>query len=91
LSIPRYTPLRLIDDNKGVLGVNIGHLWHKPLLVRGWAEHLLSWYEEVKLHPYVDRAFPLAQASAAHQYLHDRQAKGKVLLEPESDPERAWR
>jgi NADPH:quinone reductase-like Zn-dependent oxidoreductase len=82
LSMPRYTPLRLVNENKGVLGVNIGHLWHKPLLVRGWCEQVLTWYGEGKLHPHVDRAFPFAQAPAAHQYLHDRKAIGKVLLEP---------
>jgi NADPH:quinone reductase-like Zn-dependent oxidoreductase len=82
LSMPRYTPLRLINENKGVLGVNVGHLWHKSLLVRGWCEQLLAWYEEGNLHPHVDRAFPFAQAPAAHQYLHDRKAIGKVLLEP---------
>jgi NADPH:quinone reductase-like Zn-dependent oxidoreductase len=82
LSMPRYTPLRLINANKGVLGVNVGHLWHKSLMVRGWCEQLLAWYGEGKLDPHVDRAFPFAQAPAAHQYLHDRKAIGKVLLVP---------
>ncbi|HLZ60453.1 MAG TPA: medium chain dehydrogenase/reductase family protein [Ktedonosporobacter sp.] len=82
LTMPRFTPLRLMDDNRGVLGVNIGHLWHKPHLVRGWAEQILAWYEEGKIAPHIDRAFPFDQAPAAHQYLHDRKAIGKVLLEP---------
>jgi synaptic vesicle membrane protein VAT-1 len=82
LSMPRYTPLSLMNENKGVLGVNVGHLWHKPLLVRSWGEHVLAWYAEGKLHPHIDCAFPFAQASVAHQYLHDRKAIGKVLLEP---------
>jgi NADPH:quinone reductase-like Zn-dependent oxidoreductase len=82
LTLPRFTPLRLMDDNKGVLGVNVGHLWHKPHLVRGWAEQILAWYGEGKVVPQIDRAFPFAQAPAAHQYLHDRKAIGKVLLEP---------
>jgi NADPH:quinone reductase-like Zn-dependent oxidoreductase len=82
LAVPRFTPLRLIDENKGVLGVNVGHLWHKPHLVRGWVEQLLAWYDEGKIAPHIDRAFPFAQAPAAHQYLHDRKAIGKVLLEP---------
>jgi NADPH:quinone reductase-like Zn-dependent oxidoreductase len=82
LTMPRFTPLRLMDDNKGVLGVNVGHLWHKPHLVRGWADQILTWYGEGKLTPQIDRTFSFAQAAAAHQYLHDRQAIGKVLLVP---------
>ena len=82
LTLPRFTPLRLMDENKGVLGVNVGHLWHKPHLVRGWAEQILAWYGEGKVAPQIDRAFPFAQAPDAHQYLHDRKTIGKILLEP---------
>jgi len=82
LTMPRFTPLRLMDDNRGVLGVNVGHLWHKPHVVRGWVEQILAWYAEDKIAPQIDRAFSFAQAPAAHQYLHDRKAIGKVLLEP---------
>jgi NADPH:quinone reductase-like Zn-dependent oxidoreductase len=82
LTMPRFTPLRLMDDNKGILGVNVGHLWHKPQLVRNWAEQVLSWYGEGKLNPQIDRTFDFVQAAAAHQYLHDRKAIGKVLLVP---------
>lgn len=82
LTMPRFTPLRLMDDNRGTLGVNVGHLWHKPELIRGWVEQLLTWYGEGKIVPQIDRAFPFVQAPAAHQYLHDRKAIGKVLLEP---------
>lgn len=52
LTMPRFTPLRLMDNNKGVLGVNVGHLWHKPHLVRSWVEQILTWYEEGKLAPH---------------------------------------
>jgi NADPH:quinone reductase-like Zn-dependent oxidoreductase len=82
LTMPRLTPLRLMDDNRGIMGVNVGHLWHKPEMIRGWVEQLLSWYAEGKFAPHIDRAFPFEQAAAAHQYLHDRKAIGKVLLEP---------
>ena len=82
LTMPRLTPLRLMDDNRGILGVNAGHLWHKSDKIRGWVEQLLSWYAEGKIAPHIDRAFPFEQAAAAHQYLHDRKAIGKVLLEP---------
>ncbi len=82
LSLPRFTPLALMDANKGVLGVNIGHLWDKPQLVRGWGEQLLDWYNEGRIDPHVGRTFPFAEAPAAHRYLHSRSSIGKVLLVP---------
>jgi NADPH:quinone reductase-like Zn-dependent oxidoreductase len=39
-------------------------------------------YEEGKLHPFVDKTFSFNDAAAAHQYLHDRKARGKLLLVP---------
>jgi len=82
LTMPRFAPLRLMDENKGILGVNVGHLWHKPQLVRKWAEQVLAWYTEGRLAPHIDRTFTFAEAAAAHQYVHDRKAIGKVLLVP---------
>lgn len=34
-----------------------------------------------KLHPVVDKVFPLAEAAAAHRYLEEREQFGKVVLE----------
>ena len=39
-------------------------------------------YEKRELAPRVDRTFPFTEAAAAHQYIHDRKSKGKVLLVP---------
>jgi NADPH:quinone reductase-like Zn-dependent oxidoreductase len=82
LSLPRFTPLALMDANKGILGVNIGHLWDRPQLVRGWGEQLLTWFDEGRIDPRVDRTFPFAEAPDAHRYLHSRASVGKVLLVP---------
>ena len=38
--------------------------------------------EAGQIKPFVDRSFPFAEAPAAHHYLHDRKARGKVLLVP---------
>ncbi len=81
-SMPRFAPLRLMNDSKGVLGIHIGHFRGQERKVRAWTEQLLAWYNEGKLHPHVDRAFPFSEAPEAHQYLHDRKATGKVVLVP---------
>jgi NADPH:quinone reductase-like Zn-dependent oxidoreductase len=31
--------------------------------------------------PVIDRSFPLAEAAAAHEFLHDHKNIGKVLLD----------
>jgi NADPH2:quinone reductase len=46
------------------------------------AQDILGWIAAGELRVRVDKTFPLAQASAAHQYLEDRKTQGKVLLLP---------
>ncbi|MEZ4701994.1 MAG: zinc-binding dehydrogenase [Rhodothermales bacterium] len=83
-SVPwlKFLPFPLIDTNKGVLGLNAGHLWGYPEEVRRWIDRLLELYTEGHLKPEVDRTFPLAEAGAAHAYLEERRNRGKVLLIP---------
>lgn len=45
-------------------------------------DELFRWIEASDLHVRIDRTWPLAQASEAHQYMADRKTKGKVLLIP---------
>jgi len=82
LSIKKYNPMNLMNDNKTVSGVNMGHLFDRLDLLRPQFEALIAMYEQGKIKPHIDRSFPFAEAAAAHQYLHDRKAKGKVLLTP---------
>ncbi len=79
---PRYTPLKLMNDNKAVIGVNLGHLWDQAEPMRGWMEQILSWYDELAFRPHIDRKFSFAEAAAAHHYIQDRKNIGKVLLIP---------
>jgi NADPH:quinone reductase-like Zn-dependent oxidoreductase len=82
LRIKKFSPWRMMDDNKSVSGVNMGHLFGRLDILRPQFEALVHLYEEGHIHPRVDRTFPFAEAPAAHHYLHDRKAKGKVLLVP---------
>jgi NADPH:quinone reductase-like Zn-dependent oxidoreductase len=75
-------PLSLRSANKGVLGVNLGHMWHQQELLIGWLGQILSWHGEGKVRPHVDRAFSFADAPAAHAYLEDRKNVGKLVLVP---------
>lgn len=82
LGIRKYNPLKLMDDNKTVTGVNMGHLFHRLDLLRPQFIALLELYEAGKIAPRVDKAFKFDDAPAAHHYLHDRKAIGKVVLVP---------
>jgi NADPH2:quinone reductase len=44
------------------------------------AQDILGWIAAGELRVRIDKTFPLAEASAAHQYLEDRKTQGKVLL-----------
>lgn len=80
LSVHRYSPYRLMDENKTVSGVNMGHLWDQQVIVDEMDE-LLKLSAEGHLHPKVDRVFPLAQAAEAHRYMQEGKNVGKVLFD----------
>jgi NADPH:quinone reductase-like Zn-dependent oxidoreductase len=82
LQIKRLNPRKLMDDNKTVSGTNMGHLFDRADLLRPQFESLLSMYAAGQIKPYFDRAFRFDDAPAAHHFLHDRKAIGKVLLVP---------
>ena len=82
LQTKKFAPLDLMSDNKTVSGVNMGHLFPRLDLLRPQFDALVSLYEQGHIKPHVDRTFRFDEAPAAHQYIHDRKAKGKVLLVP---------
>jgi len=82
LLAPRFSPLALMDDNRGVAGVNLGHLWGEAALLRGELEALLDLYRRGAIRPRIDSTFPFERAADAHRRLQDRLNVGKVLLVP---------
>lgn len=78
----QFNPPALIDNNKGVFGVNLGHLWDQIPRIRGWADSLLELWDAGVVRPHVDKVFPFSEAADAHHYVQDRKNIGKVLLRP---------
>ena len=76
----QFSPLSLMNANKAVIGINVGHLWDQPELVRSWMEQILDWTAKGLIKPHVGQKFPLAEASKAHHCLQDRKNIGKVVL-----------
>jgi NADPH:quinone reductase-like Zn-dependent oxidoreductase len=79
----RLHPLRLMNDNRAVAGVNLARMWDEIERLGGWMRELLAGVAAGELAPRVDRVFPLAAADDAQRYLHERRNVGKVLLLPE--------
>ena len=77
-----FNPLRLMNDNRGVFGVNVGHLWDQHELIRNWMTQILAWQAQGKIRPVVDRSFALAEAAATHRHIEGRGNIGKVVLVP---------
>jgi synaptic vesicle membrane protein VAT-1 len=80
LCMPWFHPLRLLNDNRAVIGINLGRLWNQAALMRQGLETLLQLYQQGQLSPVIAETYPLAQAAAAHRYLQERRNIGKVLL-----------
>jgi NADPH:quinone reductase-like Zn-dependent oxidoreductase len=77
---PRFAPLALMNANRAVAGVNLGHLWSTASILGPQLEALLQYASAGRISPRVDRAFPLAEGAAAHRYIHERRNIGKVVL-----------
>lgn len=79
---PKFHPLRMINQNRGVFGLNLGHMWHEPEKVAVWMRDILRGVDEGWINPHVDQAFSFEEAGKAHRYLEERKNIGKVVLVP---------
>jgi synaptic vesicle membrane protein VAT-1 len=82
MSMPKFGAIPLMNDNRGVIGVNLGHLWDHAAKLRGMLEQIRALAADGTFDPIVDVTFPFAKAAEAHAYLQGRKNFGKVLLTP---------
>jgi NADPH:quinone reductase-like Zn-dependent oxidoreductase len=80
LGTPFFHPLALMNTNKSVFGVNLGHMWRETDMIAGWMEILLKGLADGWVRPHVDKSFPLAQAGEAQTHMEERKNIGKVVL-----------
>ncbi len=75
-----FHPFQLIEDNRGIAGVQVLLLWDDvPGLERGM-QALFAWWEQGIVKPHIDRIVPLENAAEAHRALESRARRGKLLL-----------
>jgi NADPH:quinone reductase-like Zn-dependent oxidoreductase len=81
--MPSFKPLPLMSQNRGVMGVNLGHLWHRGEELAAMLAEIAGLFAEGTFQPMVDRSFTFDEAPAAHRYIQERRNFGKVVLTPE--------
>ena len=77
---PRFDPLSLMHRNRGVFGLNLGHLWGERRHLTPLIDLLLTELRAARIVPVVARTFPLERAADAHRFIQSRQNIGKVVL-----------
>ena len=82
IQTPWFHALPLLNKNRGVFGLNLGHMWHEPEKVAVWMRDILRGVEEGWVQPHVDQVFSFADVGKAHRYLEERKNIGKVVLVP---------
>lgn len=82
VSMPRFNPISLMNSNKGVFGLNLGHMWGEPKKVAGWTAEVLRGVQQGWIRPHVDRSFTFDEVQDAHRYIEARKNIGKVVLVP---------
>lgn len=80
LRVPRFAPLSLMNRNRGVFGLNLGHLWHEHAQLAEAMRAILRDVAGGHLQPIVARTFPLEHAADAHRFMQSRSNIGKVVL-----------
>ena len=75
-----FDPLSLINRNRGVFGLNVGHLWDERRQLQPLMDYLMTELSAGRLEPIVARTFPLERAGDAHRFIQSRANIGKVVL-----------
>lgn len=82
MQTPRFNPLGLMGRNRGVFGLNLGHLWNESDKVVDWMSEILRGINEDWIRPHVDSTFTFDEIAEAHRYIEARKNIGKVVLTP---------
>lgn len=77
---PRFDPLSMINRNRGVFGLHVGHLWEERAQLAPLMDMILAELRAERLRPIVAKTFPLDRVADAHRFIQSRSNIGKVVL-----------
>ena len=80
-TMPWWKSLQMMNENKGVFGLNMLKWWDDEGLDRV-LEPLAAGLEAGDYEPVVAEAFPFERAADAHRFIAERRNVGKVVLTP---------
>ncbi len=81
-TMPWWKSLMVMNENKGVFGLNMLKWWDSEGNLDRVVEPLMSDLEAGRLQPVVAEAFPFERAGDAHKFIAERRNVGKVVLFP---------
>jgi NADPH:quinone reductase-like Zn-dependent oxidoreductase len=81
-TMPWWKSLAIMNENKGVFGLNMLHWWDQEGSFQRVIEPLLDGLSKGELEPVVAEAFPFERAPDAHRFIEERRNVGKVILVP---------
>ena len=82
LRMPRPHFLSLLNENRLVAGLNLGHLWTEIERLHVVGESVLAGWREGWTRPVIAAQVPFDAAGEAHRLLQERENIGKVVLVP---------
>ena len=81
-TMPWWKSLMMLNENKGVFGLNMLHWWEREGSLSRVMEPLADGFASGAYVPVVAEAFPFEKAADAHRFIHERKNVGKVVLVP---------
>ncbi len=81
--VPRFSPMKLMNDNRTVSGVNMGHLFGERELMERSLNGIMELYASGKIDPVVGGSYPFSRAADAHGELEFGKNVGKIVLSPD--------
>jgi NADPH:quinone reductase-like Zn-dependent oxidoreductase len=81
-TMPWWKSLGVMNENKGVFGLNMLSWWDREGSLDRVTEPLLEGLKKGELNPVVAEAFPFDRAGDAHRFIAERKNIGKVVLVP---------
>jgi NADPH:quinone reductase-like Zn-dependent oxidoreductase len=81
-TLPWWKSLSILNENKGVFGLNMLHWWDREGDIDRITGPLVEELEAGELEPVVAESFPFDRAGDAHRYIAERRNIGKVVLVP---------
>jgi NADPH:quinone reductase-like Zn-dependent oxidoreductase len=80
LRMPRYHPLKLVTDNKSVIGFNLSFLFDRDDLVEEGMNGLLDLVARKKIRAPKVTTVPFERVGEAHRLIESGQSTGKIVL-----------